>query len=185
MKLRDLSKMLVPNDGTRTLMESIMIPEIAHSLEAIRDAGANGVLIGGAALSHWVKPRMTQDLDLLFLSDQDIPEEIHGFKKTRGHSFQNMKTHVEVEVLSPEFLRIDPELVKAVIQTAITSDGIKVASPSGLVALKLYRFSFQDQADIVALLQTDQVNLSPFEGHLSELARERYQELLARMNNPD
>ena len=66
MALRDLSKMRSINDGTRTLFESVMMPNI---ITALRDWGkvqAGGVLIGALALSYYARPRMTQDVDFLF-----------------------------------------------------------------------------------------------------------------------
>jgi hypothetical protein len=42
------------------------------------------------------------------------------------------------------------------------SDGVRVASESGLVVIKLFRLSRQDEADIVALIKTDRVDVSGF-----------------------
>ncbi|MGC2415660.1 MAG: hypothetical protein WA459_23550 [Stellaceae bacterium] len=44
----------------------------------------------------------------------------------------------------------------------IVSDGVSVASETGLVALKLFPRSRQDEADIVALIKTGRVDLSGF-----------------------
>ena len=55
--LRDMSKMRTMNDGTRTLSESIMLPEVG---DAIRDwvrSRGGGVLIGDAALCYHARPR--------------------------------------------------------------------------------------------------------------------------------
>ena len=100
--IRNLAKMRHINDSehTRTLFESVMMPEVVMALQDWIRGGAHGVLIGGAALSYHVRPRFTQDLDVLFLQASDIPAQISGFKRTRPSAFQHNKTHVEVEVVS-------------------------------------------------------------------------------------
>ncbi len=162
MKLRNLIKTQGPNDGTRTLKESLLVPELIKALDDLKRAKFTGVLIGAAALSFYVKPRMTQDLDALFLNFADIPTKITGFKRTRDHAFVHKKTGVELEVLDAEFLKTSPQLVQQVIDTSSVQQGIRVASPSGLVAMKLGRFSRQDQADIVNLIKNTQVDISGF-----------------------
>jgi hypothetical protein len=172
--IRNLAKMRHINDSehTRTLFESVMMPEVVMALQDWIRGGAHGVLIGGTALSYHVRPRFTQNLDVLFLQSSDIPALISGFKRTRPSAFQHNKTHVEVEVVSaskptsgsfwgraPEGTNLPPEIANFVYQTAIPSNGLKVASESGIVAMKLFRLSLQDQADIVALIKTGRVNL--------------------------
>ena len=148
-----------PNDGTRTLFESIAVPEVNQALQAWNKAYHSGVLIGGCALSYYVRPRATMDVDVLFLTKDDIPRQVEGFKRTRPSAFQHNKTHVEVEVVSPELIGISGSLTKMVFDTANTSNGIKIASPEGIVALKLGRFSRQDQADIESLMQSYPIDL--------------------------
>lgn len=177
MKMRDVIKMNGPNDGTRSLYESVLPNEV---LAALRDWGSQvtePVLIGGVALSFYVRPRFTDDLDYLFLSEEAVPETVAGFKKVRDHSFLHNKTHVEVEVLTPEFLGIDPAIVRMVHDTATVSDGVKVASPEGLIVLKVQRNMMQDKADIVALLKTAKVDLRPWHDVLSRKQRETIREL--------
>jgi hypothetical protein len=163
MRLREFTKMRTSNNGDRSLFESVMAPEL---IAALRDWVAqvpNGVVIGGLALSYHVRPRMTQDLDVLFLNASDVPDQVGGFKRIRPHAFQHNRTHVEVEVITPDFVNIPTALAARVIATATLSDGIKIASASGLVALKLFRLSLQDKADIVALIKSGRIeDLSSF-----------------------
>jgi hypothetical protein len=173
MQMRDLTKMSGPNDGTRTLTESSMVPEVAAALAAFKPY-FNGVLIGGMALSFWIKPRYTQDIDILFASDSDIPAEVPGFKRTRSHAFQHNQTHVEVELVTPTLIKVSPQLVAAVERTAVDADGIRVAGPGGLIALKLVRYSLQDRADIDALLKLGTVDMAPFLPLLSDQQRQRF-----------
>lgn len=161
MKFR-IDLMKTTNDGTRSLFESIMVPEVAHTIKKWSALNIKSVLIGGLALSYHNIPRYTQDIDILFLSKTDAPQQLKGFKKIRPHSFQCNDTHVEIELLDPDFLNISTDLVKEVFNTAVRIDGVLIASPSGLVALKLQRFSRQDQADVESLKQCHNIDLSQF-----------------------
>ena len=121
-----------------------------------------GVLIGGLALSYYVKPRQTSDGDFLFLTVEDIPLSVTGFKRTRQSAFIHLETHVEIEVLTPIVINMTVELAKHISETAIEKDGFKIASREGLIAAKLGRFKLQDRADISALLSIGPVDLSVF-----------------------
>lgn len=153
---------------SRPLLESVIVPEITAAIKDWIGADVPGILIGGLALSFYGKPRYTADIDVLFVSDQDVPDDIPGFKRIRSHAFQHNKTHVEVEVLSARFLGIPDGLVKQVVNTAVESNGMKVASRSGLVALKLQRGELQDQADIDQLVKTGDVDLTPYSEWLTD-----------------
>ncbi len=171
MFLRDLSKMNIPNDGTRTLFESIAIPEVEQALKDWKkQVGSIGVLIGGAAAGFYTKPRSTTDIDILFLSLAEIPKHVSGFKRIRPGAFQHDKTHVEIEVIAPESINLPIEMVKHVFATSEISDGIRVASPSGLVALKLFRMKRYDEGDIWSLVETGKVDLSGWQLPTAQLA---------------
>ena len=142
------------NDGFRSLYESIIHPAIITCLEALKKYNkSNGVLIGGVALSYYLKPRETQDLDLIFLSEDEIPTYINTFKKTRPHAFLHLETQIEVEVLTSDFIKINNDIVKQTFKNCRIVDGIKVASPVDLIALKLKRFNRRDQMDIEELME--------------------------------
>jgi hypothetical protein len=150
------------NDGTRTLIESIMMPELIAALRDWAKSGSGGVLIGGLGLSYHVRPRFTQDIDFLFLKPTDAPEAIPGFYRTTSSIFEHLQTHVQVNIVSPSSMSFPEEIAEQVILTATRSNRIRVATPSGLVALKLFRFSAQDCADIIALIKIGRVDLSEF-----------------------
>jgi hypothetical protein len=162
MPLRDISKMRTINDGTRTLFESVMMPEIVTALRDWSQARAGGVLIGALALSYYARPRMTQDIDFLFLHDGDVPVSVPEFTRTGDRAFEHEGTKVKIDVITRKFAHVPPEIIQQVIDTAVESDGIKIASASGLVALKLHRLSMQDKADIIALIKTGKVNVDGF-----------------------
>lgn len=164
MKIRDLIKTNIINDGSRTLFESILVPEVGLALSDWKKYCNKGVLIGGSAVGYYCKPRSTTDIDLLFLTQEDIPKQVEGFKRIRTGSFQHNKTHVEVEVVSfNSFNTVSQLLVKQVIDSSIESNGIKVASQSGLVALKLCRMSRYDYGDIWSLIETGKVDITHFD----------------------
>lgn len=161
MKLRDIRKMNGPNDGTRLLEESIAIPEVAAALmQWKKETGLKGVLIGGCAVSYYTRPRGTTDVDYLFMSDNDFPNEVSGFRRNRKGAFEHKETGVEVEIVSPQSINISKELLKKVFETAKQIDGINIASPSGLVALKLQRMKKYDEGDIAALSQSNEIELT-------------------------
>jgi len=174
MILRDMSRGRDPN---RTLVESILVPELITALRDWEINAGGGVLIGGIALSFYVPPRATQDLDFLFLSDSVLPKSVEGFTRTRDHAFQHNLTRVEIELVTPELVgNLPVDLAKHIILTAIPHEGIHIASPSGLVAAKLGRLSMQDRADIIALIKTARVDLTEFP--LDQKKMLAYQELV-------
>ena len=174
MKLRDLFKCNFINDGSRSLYESILNPEVEKAMRKWeQQVPLEGVLIGGLALAYYIKPRMTIDADFLFLSAAEIPSEVEGFKRTRPSAFMHKETHVEFEVLAPEKINMPIELAKKIIQTAKKQGTVYVASREGLIASKLERFKFQDRADINALLQLGPVDLSNFP--LDEVRKKNFQ----------
>ena len=180
-RLRNMEKANYVNDGTRTLVESILAPEVIQALEHLKENNLDCVLIGGLALSYWVKPRLTQDVDVLFKSERDIPQSLPKFSRKRDHAFQHNRTHVEVEILTPAFLNIPSDVVHFVFETAKKVDNISVASPEGLVLLKMERWNIQDKADAVALRKLRPLDFGSFQldskqriqlEHLEEMYRD-------------
>lgn len=163
MRFKELiDKLNKPNDGTRSLFESIAIPEVEKALQDWNNSNHSGVLIGGCAVGYYTRPRATTDIDILFLVKDDIPGLVSGFKRIRQGAFQHNATHVEIEVLSPNSINISHELVKKVFDTALVSNKVKIASPSSLVALKLQRLKSHDIGDIAELIKTGKVDLSDY-----------------------
>jgi hypothetical protein len=171
------------NDGTRSLFESILVPEVEAAFKDWNKSATDAkcVLIGGIALSFYVKPRMTTDADQLFMSAADIPATVDGFKRTRPGAFMHKHTHVEIEVLTPSAINMSVELAHAIFDRAQIHDGIRVAEPSGIVAAKLGRFKLRDQADIEELLAHFKIDLDPYPLSAAELAR--YDQLRTQLSN--
>lgn len=170
MRLREIvDKCHTVNNGTRLLTESVIVPEVLMALKDwIKQADHSYVLIGGLALSYHSVPRYTQDVDVLYPNKFSIPVDVVGFKQHRGGAFQHNKTHVEIEVVSPEsFTTITPNLVQAVMSTSITVQGVRIASREGLIALKAEAKRTgakhaQDVADIMHLLEIGPIDITPF-----------------------
>jgi hypothetical protein len=179
--LRELFKTQKPNDGKRTLKESVLIPEVAQALndwkKATKDLKLKSVMIGGIALSYYAKPRATQDVDLLFLNRKDIPTEVSGFKRTRPGAFEHQKTGVEIKVLIPSAIKMPQKVAKAIYDEAIIKDGVRIATPAGLIASKLERFKLRDKADIVELNALGDIDLSPY--HVSQEQEQKFDKLIA------
>ena len=161
------------------LFESILIPELKKALTDLKtNPPGDGILIGGVALSYYCRPRTTEDLDFLFADESAIPVPPNKFKKARSHAWIHKSTQIEVELLTPEFLKIPTNIVDQVISTARTIDTIRIASPSGLVALKLCANRHKDRFDIVELIKhcESQIVLDNFD--LTDEQLDLYQTLL-------
>jgi predicted nucleotidyltransferase len=143
------------SNNWRTLYESIIPNEVITTLNDWKEnVGTDKYLIiGGIALSYYIKPRYTEDLDLIFLSYDDIPDSVYKFRRNRNHSFEHIRTGVEVELLTPEHINKGVEFFEVIFQNSIISDGIKIASPESLIALKLKRFNNRDKSDIIELVK--------------------------------
>jgi len=170
------------NNGYRSLLESIIPNEVIQSLRDWKDnySDNNYVMIGGLALSYYNRPRYTEDVDLIFLSDGEIPNSVYKFRRNRKHSFEHIKTGVEVETLSPSAINKDEDFFKCVFEDSIESDGIKIASPVSLIALKLARFSPTDKSDIIFLYQyciENEIEIELDKYNLSEIELSNYEDL--------
>lgn len=143
-----------PNDGTRSVAASIMSREVIAALDDWRKSvDVAPLLIGGVAFGYHARPRFTSDIDLLFLSDSEIPEAVPGFKKVSKHRFRHNETHVEVEIVTPQYVNGSARLFRKVNNTAVLRDGVRIPTVHGLIAMKIVRFDRQDKADIEQLLK--------------------------------
>lgn len=161
----NLTRIDYAKSAARSLDHVALVPEVGQALKKWIAGEGGGVLIGGLAMSFYAKPRNTEDVDLLFLTQAAIPETVAGFKRTRLGAFQENKQHVEIEVVHPSSISIPHQLALKVYATARTVDGIKVASAEGLVALKLYasdnpRRTLRDLGDVERIIENVKVDMS-------------------------
>ena len=161
-ELRNLGKMVGPNDGTRTLIESIVSREVIAALDDWRQTGLGGVLVGALALSFHAKPRFENQIELL-VPDCFGQPELTGFVGLGQRTLIHRQTSTKLRLLAPSQLALSAATFERILATTVTSDGVEIASRAGLVAILLGDRRTQASADIVALLRLGAVDLPGWE----------------------
>ncbi len=132
-------------------------------------------LIGGLALSAWVRPRATRDVDLVVaISKKMTWSDIASFIETRlnkkgiiqkgtrrtmiQEKLSFMMGQIEVDVISTKGFGLAAEAVKNAIHAQVFDKSVKVVSPEYLILLKLLPLSSQDEIDIRQLLKKANIN---------------------------
>lgn len=158
MKLHDLYDTVHIADSIRTLTEGAN-DALHQTLAALSKClGQTGwALIGGLAVGFHARPRGTQDIDIIATSDTEIAQIAAkcqtAFKQTRKHALAHLITGVEVEIVTPEFVK-DPNIIPA-LQSRTIQNGVPIVSAEALIALKLGRASLGDQSDIESILRVN------------------------------
>jgi len=136
-------------------------------IKGINAAHIKCALVGGIALSFYVEPRYTKDIDFLVLSS--CLDDLKSILKSMGYTFEaepwackntNMTLHRLSKIEGEDSLTID--LLEAreerhcqIIENAITEATahglVCIATRQDLIWLKRLRNSAQDRADIEAL----------------------------------
>lgn len=143
------------------------------------------VLIGGIAFIQYKKDndfRQTTDVDFLFLSKNDIPEKVDGFKRLSDGMFQHNKTHVIVDTVDFKKIQISEKLAKVIFDTAYDKDNYMIASPSAIIALKLESFRDKDKFDMLILYKNYDIDLTDFKPHMSKKALSNLEIFLTEYN---
>lgn len=122
-------------------------------------------ICGGVAVSVYLKPRTTMDVDILIHGDfEKVLEQIKSrFNKLTSFSVEDKNTGVEIEMLTGRVINTNQSLIDDAIKNANEIDfegtSVKVISPKYLIALKLGRAiknipgkSSQDVSDIEGLV---------------------------------
>ena len=157
-----LRNMSVYSAAVSNVGHAAIIPEVSHALvkwvKSKVGFVAPGVLIGGLAMSFYARPRATTAVDLLFLTEETIPSAVYGFKRHRKGAFEEKDTQVEIEVNTSKSFNLPAEVANKVFSTAVTHDGLRVASKEAMVVLKLYgsdnaKRLHKDLADIIAIIE--------------------------------
>lgn len=185
--IKDRRKSKWKNNGFRTIFESIIPNEVILALKDWSNNynSDNYVLIGGYALSYYTKPRYTEDIDLIFISYDEIPKMVFGFRRNRAHAFEHIKTGVEVELLTPNHINKNESFFRTIFNVSIESDGMRVASPESLIALKLGRFSNDDKDDIIKLYKyciENKIDIDLSKYNLSEGEMNRFNNLISDLD---
>lgn len=125
-------------------------------------------LIGGLALSAWVRPRTTKDVDLIVaVSKETSWSDIVSIIETRLHKrvavqkgtqrttikekLSFVTGEIEVDVISTKGFELAAEAIKNAVVTEVFGHSVKVVAPEYLILLKLLPLSSQDAVDIKAL----------------------------------
>ena len=138
------------------------LSSIGLALKRVFDFKGDFVLVGGLARRFHSTPRNTGDIDILFRNEEDLnlflQQNLGNYKKLRNHAI--IVDGVEVDLITPEFLKISQDIVNYVFTTKENAgDNINVASKEGMILLKLYRLSSTDDNDIRALIESGGKNL--------------------------
>lgn len=156
-------------DNVRTLAskESHGVNDLGESLVSFTKLVGDKVswaLVGGLALAFRTEPRGTKDIDILLIENSELQKVVlatqEQFDLVEKHILKNKKTGIEIELLTPSYLAMDPlmsdgQVREKVVTTAkdevVRDANVPVASSVGLLVSKLGRFSRQDKADIEKL----------------------------------
>jgi|WetSurMetagenome_2_1015567.scaffolds.fasta_scaffold01667_1 hypothetical protein len=128
-------------------------------------------IIDGLALSAWIKPRATKDIDLIVSCAADFEHadlkylvESRLGEKTVTHIMRNNETIkemfsftenlLEVDIISARDFPLAEEAINNAVAIEALGQTVKIATPEYLIALKLIPFEEQDRIDIKRLLKT-------------------------------
>ena len=141
--------------------------EFFSIIKKLNDAGIKYAVVGGIALSFYVEPRFTKDIDFLVLSDsvddfkkllkdmgykfevepwtfKNVPIKLHRLSKIEG------KSSMTIDILEGKESRLE-EIIKNAVTENTDHGEVRVACIDDLVWMKMQRGSKQDLADIEAL----------------------------------
>lgn len=175
-ELRNIGAMNGPNDGTRSVQNSILAPQVIEVLKDWRKGATSPpLLIGTLAYSFWQRPRYTTDIDILSV-DESLPIYKIGFRRVNNVQWEHLKTGLIVNLWSRFHGReYYAPVFRQVKKTSVKKHPYRVASVHGLIALKMYTFTRQDQADIEKLLELNP-GFKPEEWTMPEGSIERLKE---------
>jgi len=166
MRILRLTESLAVADSVRGLAKAAsgmpLSEAVADLAKALRGMPGKWALYGGLAVGVHARPRGTDDIDIVITDEGNLDEFFRltsmTFKKTKGHAMAHKRTGVEVEALTPEFLKIPADLVAKVLNTAkpasVGGAQVSVVSREGLVAMKLFRGEDYDRGDIKSVLRS-------------------------------
>lgn len=125
-------------------------------------------VIGGLALSAWVRPRTTRDVDLIVMVSKNITwADLISIIKTRLR--KRLSVHkatprmpiqeklsftsgqIQVDIIGTRGFDLAADAIKNAVVAEVFGKDIKVATPEYLILLKLLPFGSQDIIDIKAL----------------------------------
>ena len=134
-------------------------------------------IIGGLALSAWIQPRATSDIDLIVSCSFDFNHEDLKYlvetrlgKKTVSHTiaknepiremFSFTENLLEADIISACGFPLAEEAIENAVTIETIGETVKIATPEYLIALKLIPFEEQDRLDIKRLLEVADLTLA-------------------------
>ena len=164
MKITKLDKVLAVVDDVRLLTKQASGLPISESIKDLANLLSNKLpwaLCGGLAVGVHSRPRGTDDIDILLLDDSVLIYIFNitssHFKRASEHVIIHKQTGVAVDLVTPEFIKVNPSVISKAIETAKISNvggaNIPVVTREGLVALKLNRGDYMDLADIQSVIK--------------------------------
>lgn len=127
----------------RTLYESITSKKYLFALDDWREncTVSEYILIDGLVYGYYSKPRASNELDLIFLVKDDVPQNIPKFKKKNEDTYIHIKTKVEVKVVNYKTLNKSLSFYNKILENSITSDDIRIASPESVLIYQIIKKS--------------------------------------------
>jgi len=176
--------------GLNKLASNQPLHQTLKDLAVLLNNYTKWALCGALAVGVRAKPRGTQDVDIVLENDGviDIVVRLSQslFKHSRIHALTHKRIGVEVDLVTPEFIKVDPSIVSTAINTAtiVNLGGVSVptVTKEGLVALKLGRGSSYDIGDIEAIIKNNpNIDLSQYV--LGEKEKKLFEEIKKRVGS--
>jgi len=127
---------------------------------------------GGIAVTYYVEPVLTFDLDVFFIPVQeglDVLSPIFNYLKKRRYKFQ--KERIIIERIPVQFIPVYNDLVRDAVEQAIESKykrvKTKIFRPEHLLAIALQTYRPKDRDRIIKLLDEARLDFK----YLIELLR--------------
>jgi len=151
---------------------------------------ANYAVCGGVAVALNGRIRATEDVDILIPSETALErlalQYADKFRQIRPHAFLHRKTGIEMDVLTPELIKVPEIIVESAIGTAISNYGIRVVNKTYLIILKMFSGRRQDYVDVVSLLgDKSNVDIALVEETIPQGKLEVFKELVKESETVD
>lgn len=138
---------------------------MVNVIDIIRQYPNDILIIGGIARSYYSSARNTSDIDLLFLNEGEVQKFLKlmagHYRRIPGRNHAVKILSIEVELLTPDFIRLNSLITDYVFSTKVLTDiGVYVPSVEGFILLKCMRMSQTDEDDIRAVIQSHFSNIN-------------------------
>lgn len=152
----------------RMLFRDKIVPHrLAFALsDLVKNLKSEQYAIGGDLAIGFHSPRGREEIELIYHSDRVLVDlhESDAFETHQLYALKHKNTGIVINLVTPEFgyPALQKNTFERVLETVtmemIHEHKIRIVSAVALVALKLLRYSRQDQADIEGLLQYNNIN---------------------------